>query len=213
MTVSCIIPAWNEAATIGALVDIAAHHPLISEVIVVDDGSTDSTANIARTAGATVIRNNRNIGKAQSMDRGVAAARNDMILFLDADLKGLTADHLTNLINPIVANAADMTIAIRDRGGLINKLNAQLGPWIAGERCLPKSLWGSVPAQFKKGFQIELALNHYARSQGLPVQPVFLPGLSIRRKEQKMGLARGLLARITMIGELIQVSLRLLIRK
>ena len=212
-SVSCIIPAYNEQQTIRAVIDTALHHPLVSEVIVVDDGSKDFTANVAERAGATVITNQKNLGKAQSMDRGVSAARNDTLLFLDADLRGLTPAHLTSLIEPVITQRADMTIALRDRGNWLAKLNARLGPWIAGERCLSRRLWQSIPNEYKKGFQIELALNHLALSQGFSVQTVLLHNLSIRRKEQKMGVARGLLARISMIWELIVVTIKLRVSK
>ncbi len=209
VTVSCIIPAWNEEQTIGAVISIAVHHLLVSEVIVVDDGSTDHTADVARDSSATVITNEKNCGKAQSMDRGVLEAKNDIILFLDADLRGLTANHLTALVEPILTKRSDMTIALRDRGSILAYLNATLGPWIAGERCLNKSLWGSVPNSYKKGFQIELALNHIASKKHLTIQTILLKGLSVRRKEQKVGIVRGLIARVSMIGELIGVMIKL----
>lgn len=213
MTVSCIIPAYNEQLTIASVINIATHHLLVSEVIVVDDGSSDQTADVARGAGAIVIINELNLGKAQSMDRGVTAAKNNIVLFLDADLRGLTPHHLTALIEPVLTQRADMTIALRDRGSMLAQLNARLGPWIAGERCLHRSLWNMVPSNYKQGFQIELALNHTALKQHLVVQTILLAGLSVRKKEQKIGVVRGLWARMKMIGELIYVSLRLLLRK
>ncbi len=209
MTVSCIIPAWNEQQTIASVIDVAIHHLLVSEVIVVDDGSSDRTAAVAREFGATVITNEKNIGKAQSMDRGVAAAKSDVILFLDADLRGLTPNHLTALIEPVLTKSADMTIALRDRGSVLATLNARLGPWIAGERCLHRSLWNIVPQEYKKGFQIELALNHMALKQHCTVQTILLNDLSVRKKEQKIGVVRGLWARMKMIWELIGVTIKL----
>ncbi|MFD1807744.1 glycosyltransferase family 2 protein [Gemmobacter lanyuensis] len=87
---SCIIPAHNEAARLGGVLAAVSGHPLIDELIVVDDASRDTTAEIAAQAfGVTLIRQERNTGKTRAVARGLAAARGDLILLLDADLVGL----------------------------------------------------------------------------------------------------------------------------
>jgi len=207
--ISCIIPAFNEQTTVGEIARIALSISLLDEIIVVNDHSNDHTAEVARKIGAIVIDNTGERGKAQAMEYGVAQANGDVILFLDADLVGLTPTHIESLIQPVFSGRSDMTIAIRDRGSIIASLNKRLGPWIAGERCLKRSLWEGLPNEYKKGFQIELALNHYAAQQRLRVAPILLNGLSIRRKEQKYGVLRGLWMRVKMIGELIIVFTKL----
>jgi glycosyltransferase involved in cell wall biosynthesis len=87
MSVSVVIPAWNAAATIGeALESIAGQTRPAGEVILVDDGSTDATVEIARGAqpGLRVVRQER-AGTAAALNRGVEAARGDWLAFLDAD--------------------------------------------------------------------------------------------------------------------------------
>src|ERR1700677_1730945 len=69
-----VIPAYQEAATIGAIVAGCRAADCVLDVIVVDDGSTDATADHARSAGARVLRNDRNQGKGASLARGFAAA-------------------------------------------------------------------------------------------------------------------------------------------
>lgn len=84
--VSVVIPAHNEAPTIAEIARAcAANTPGLLEVIVVDDGSTDGTAEAAAAAGADVIRLERNQGKGIALQRGIDHARGEILLFIDAD--------------------------------------------------------------------------------------------------------------------------------
>ncbi len=196
----------------ASVVGIAKHHRGLADVIVVDDGSHDTTAETARNAGAHVIRLARNGGKAEAMEAGVAAAGNAThFLFLDADLIGFTAAHIDALLAR-TSRRTTMTIGLRDRGGFLTALNHALLPWISGDRLVSRALWQAVPKEFKHGFQIELALNATARRRGDRIATVKLSGLSIVRKEQKIGLIRGLWKRGLMIAELIAVVIKLMLR-
>ena len=86
ITVSCIIPACNEAARIGKVLDVVRNHPLLFEIIVVDDGSADNTADVAREKGVRVVRLATNQGKSHAVAEGIAAATGSHLLMLDADL-------------------------------------------------------------------------------------------------------------------------------
>ena len=103
MKISCIIPAWNEAARIGGVLQVVADHPELAEVIVVDDGSTDGSAEraeavAARAANLRVIRGGVNRGKTQAVALGVGAAAHDWLLLLDADLQGLEPAAVSALV-------------------------------------------------------------------------------------------------------------------
>src|SRR5690606_33540787 len=108
-TVSVVIPAFNEAERLPTT--LAALHglPGLSEVIVVDDGSTDDTAEAARRAGARVIRLAQNRGKGAALQAGTAAARGDVLLLLDADV-GETAGEARKLLEPVLRGEADLVI-------------------------------------------------------------------------------------------------------
>jgi glycosyltransferase involved in cell wall biosynthesis len=83
---SLIIPARNEAVSIGAVVAAArAGCPRLAEIVVVDDGSTDGTADAAREAGARVVSLSPNRGKGVALRTGVAAAAGAVLAFIDAD--------------------------------------------------------------------------------------------------------------------------------
>src|SRR5690349_1943971 len=88
--VAAIIPAKDEEARIAATATAAAAIPGVDLVVVVDDGSTDRTAAVAREAGAWVVRHHRNRGKAAAMKTGGRAVHEHgagrLLLFLDADL-------------------------------------------------------------------------------------------------------------------------------
>src|SRR5215469_2862210 len=119
--VAVVIPAYNEADRVGATVAAAAKLSDVDVIVVVDDGSRDGTAGVARQAGASVLRHARNRGKAAAMETGAEAVRlldqrepRDVprhLLFLDADLEA-TAAEAGPLITPVAAGEADMSIAV-----------------------------------------------------------------------------------------------------
>ena len=87
--VTIVLPAFNESGhvgeQVGAVQDVLRASGWIHEVIVVDDGSTDDTAEEAAEAGARVLRHRRNRGYGAALKTGVAAAKYDWILIIDAD--------------------------------------------------------------------------------------------------------------------------------
>ena len=115
MKVCFLIPAYNEAATIGEVLERIAGLGLESKVIVIDDGSTDDTAAIAAAAGATVIRK-ANGGKGSAIRAGIAAAEGDIAVIQDADMEYDPVE-VPELIEPIVRGAADVVFGSRLRGG------------------------------------------------------------------------------------------------
>ena len=115
MKVSFLIPAYNEAATIGEVLERIAALGLEAQVIVVDDGSTDETATIAEAAGATVVRQ-ANRGKGAAIRAAIAEANGDIGVIQDADMEYDPAD-VPSLIEPIVSGHADVVYGSRLRGG------------------------------------------------------------------------------------------------
>jgi glucosyl-3-phosphoglycerate synthase len=108
--ITVIIPVRNESATIGSLIAYARQAPNVSEIIVVDDGSIDGTPELAIEAGALVVTSTM-LGKGASMEDGMLAARNEVLMYLDGDLSGLAPDVIARMTEPILAGQADFTKA------------------------------------------------------------------------------------------------------
>lgn len=110
--VSVIIPAYNEADVISETVRAALGIPGVSEVIVVDDGSSDATAEVARAAGAdSVLALQQNLGKGGALNKAWPLATGEILLLLDADL-GPSAGEAADLLKPLFEDEADMAVAL-----------------------------------------------------------------------------------------------------
>ncbi len=207
--VSAIVPARDESRTIGNVLDALLANELVDDVIVVDDGSTDATAAIARSRGATVISLPRSRGKAYALARGVRAARHEILFFGDADLTGLTPATVTRIVTSVISGDYGMYVGIRGRKLYwINRL-LHFTPVLGGERALERALWNCVPHTYKKNFQIEIALNFFAKQTGRRMGFTVVQGLGQLIKEKKRGLWLGLWQRMLMIRDIILVSGRL----
>jgi glycosyltransferase involved in cell wall biosynthesis len=113
--IAVIIPALNEAGNIRSLVEEVRSLATV-EVIVVDNGSTDATADEAAAGGALVVSEPRR-GYGYACAAGVAVAGADLLVFLDGDYSFLPAD-LPVLLAPMLDGSADMVLGSRLRGGM-----------------------------------------------------------------------------------------------
>ncbi|MFB6181558.1 MAG: glycosyltransferase family 2 protein [Candidatus Magasanikbacteria bacterium] len=207
--VSVIIPAYNEENNIRQTIREAKKHELIKEVIVVDDGSEDNTSKEAEKEANRVIKLPQNEGKATALDYGVANAKNEIVCFLDADLKNINQESLSDLINPVYKDNYDMFVGIcgRDKNRL-SRLLVFL-PVLGGQRTLKKSLWNDIPPVYKKDFQIEIALNYFTKVTGRKMGVTVLKKLDHIPKEKKYGVISGFFSRVQMIADIIKVSITL----
>lgn len=126
LSVSVVIPAFNEEKTVAEVVEAARNSDMVTEVIVVDDGSTDSTAEVAENAGAKVIRHTSNRGKGAALRTGFKHSKGEIVAFVDADLKNMTTEKLEKMIKPILRGKADLTkTRFRRKAGRVTELTAK----------------------------------------------------------------------------------------
>ena len=115
MTTVALVPAFNSERSVRETVTSLLE--FVDEVVVVDDGSSDATAGEAASAGAAVVKLDRNQGKAAAVAAGSASRpRADTYLLADADL-GATARGLRPLLGPVSSGAADMTVGVLPSAG------------------------------------------------------------------------------------------------
>lgn len=139
MTISIILPAKNESAAIGATVSGIRQHYPDAEVIVVNDGSTDSTAEVSEGAGASVVHHPYSKGNGAAIKTGARAASGEIIVFMDADGQHDPAD-IPRLLE-LIEQGHDMVVGARQKGsqasvgrGLANGLYNRLASWMTGHR-------------------------------------------------------------------------------
>lgn len=204
-TVAAIIPSFNEAKRIGSVLEVLCKTQTIDEVIVVDDGSNDNTADIVKKyPQVRYLRNEKNMGKSFSMEKGVAAIRSSVIFFCDADLTGLTPEIIESIVRPVVAREVEMFIGVRN-----NVMQKSFLPFarLSGERALRRELWEKLPKFYRHRFRIEVGLNYYSRFLGRGYRyKVFPYYQSI--KEMKYGFWQGTLLRWRMNCDVILGFLR-----
>lgn len=183
--ISIIIPAFNENDIIADTIKSLHRFPEISEIIVVDDGSTDDTSECAVRTGALVWKHPRNLGKGAALNTGSALASGDVIVFLDADL-GSSAGEAHKLWKPVVAGEADCAIAhfpkANKKGGfgLVKRL-AQWGVYhfggtiisaaLSGQRALTRPALEAI-FPFSDGYGVEVGATIQLLKKGFRIQEI-----------------------------------------
>ena len=114
---SVVVPAYNEAATIEGVIENLLHLPELLEIIIVDDCSTDKTAEITQQlanqhSSIRVTRHQKNSGKTEALKTGFALTRGDIVIVQDADLEYDPRD-IPSVIRPIIEGNADVVYGSR----------------------------------------------------------------------------------------------------
>ena len=209
VSVSCIVPAYNEAPRIGAVLETALATPGLDEVIVVDDGSTDGTADVveciaARAPRLRLIRQPGNGGKTRAVRAGILAATTSHVLLLDSDLIGLTSADLTALLRPVAEGHADAAISLRRNAPRLWHL---LGlDYISGERVMPRHILADNATEMAElpGFGLEVWMNRLWIAAGFSISVVHWHGVRSPMKYEKHGRLAGIGADVAMLRDMFR---------
>lgn len=204
MSVAAIIPAYNEEQTIGAVVEALLTCPVIEEIIVVSDGSTDATVEVASRYPVRVVALEQNVGKGGAMKAGSKHTACDVLLFVDADLVGLQNTHIKALIEPVISGRTAMSIGVFSEGRVSTDLAQKIAPSLSGQRAVTKEFFDAVPKLENSRFGVEMALTHFAEHHDVEVVKVPLPFVSQVTKEEKRGLFLGLQGRMEMYKDIVR---------
>lgn len=187
---TAIIPAYNEEKYVGKVLEVLRAVDQIDQIIVVDDGSTDSTAFVINYLGRhdsriELLRLSDNQGKAGAIVAGTNASQNDLIVFLDADLIGLRPDNIWALIEPVQSGRCAMSLGLFREGRRQTDLTHKLIPFLSGQRCLRWSLFEATPDLNAARWGVEVAFSFYAWRHDYDVMTVSWPGVTHAMRPEK----------------------------
>jgi glycosyltransferase involved in cell wall biosynthesis len=204
--ISCIVCAYNEADRIRSILDVIHCHPALTEVIVVNDGSTDDTeALIRKYPTIRVLSHTPNRGKTYALSRGIAAARCEYLMLLDADLAGIKPADIDALAAPVMRGEADVSISLRSNSLWVYR---QFGlDFVSGERVVPKWLLESAVEAMQRlpRWGGEVYMNEIFIRRACRISVVRWPRVLNIRKYEKAGFWRGTIAEMKMIADAASV--------
>ncbi len=213
--IAAILPAYKEARNIVPVLQVLHETDILDEIILVDDGSPDNTADLMCQAASQdsrmrVLRHETNQGKGQAIFTGWAVTNATYLLLLDADLKDLTPGHLRALLVPVIDHRADMTLGLFWGGHVNTDLSHWLTPFLTGQRGLRSDLLKYVSRDAAAGYGFEVALSVAANQAGyrtrvVPLKGVWHPSSEIR--PERGGYWSGKLWRFRMYGQIINAWL------
>jgi len=207
--VAAILPAFKEERNIGVVLDVLHRADILDEIILVDDGSPDTTAEIMQQHAQSdprmrVIRHETNKGKGQAIFTGWANTTAPYIILLDADLKNLQPNQVAALIQPVIEHRADMTLGLFTGGHIHTDFSHWATPFLTGQRGLRSDLLKHVSREASAGYGFEVALSVAAGHEGYRTRIVPLRGVWHPPSEFHRGLLFGIKWRMRMYGQIIR---------
>ena len=193
MRAAVIIPVFNEGDRVLEVAEAAMDCHNISEVVAVNDGSTDNTQIILeKISNLTIINHPENRGKGQALDTGMTFVREqgyDQAVFLDGDLLGIKPDHIHDLLLPLQTRSYMSIGYLGLRKAVVKSSILQNWGALSGQRAIRTEIWDLLSEQDKKGWNIEAALNARLRKHNLhrTISRVALEGVGHVGKRDKLG--------------------------
>jgi glycosyltransferase involved in cell wall biosynthesis len=203
--IAAIIPVYNEAKRIGRVLEILTRIPLLNEIIVVDDGSTDNTEEVIKSFNVKYLKNPTNQGKGIAMQNGVNATKADILFFCDGDLDGLNEKIVEEILNPVIEGNVDMFIGVRSN---VRERYFKFVGLLSGERAVRRNIWDNLPCCYKHHYRIEISLNNYSKYYGKGFGFKTFSNYFQPIKEFKYGFFKGLGKRLGMYYDIFWAQSR-----
>lgn len=208
MKYSCVIPIYNEETRIADVLTHVSQITEISEIICVDDGSTDNSTKVVRKnfSHVTLIRHKRNLGKTAAVITGVNIASGNNLLLLDSDLKGLKSEEIDHAITAFEQNELDClllnTAAMNKLDRILRRIFRCLllaaGNRIIRKPCLEKAL---ASASFES-YHLEIAQNKYLMDHNKKAAYYDISAVDVS-KISKEGYVKGAIGEIKMWRQIV----------
>ena len=210
--VTAVVCCYNEEERIGAVLEVLSNHELIEEVIVVNDGNQDNSAEVIKKYPVKLIQNPDRLGKGQALKKAMSQVKTELTFMCDADLIGLKSRHVSSLIEPVLRNDKLMTIAVLDKYWHMNS------PFIKkhftvilinGTRVLRSDhLREACENGLSAGWGIETVINHTLNEKGIAIKKIDLKNVKDVIKTRKKN--HNLSHHLNEIKEVVGVSLTLM---
>ncbi len=207
--ISCVIPVFNEEGQVAAVLDVIleVQQKTSMEIIVVNDGSCDMTPAILNKYkdNIQIITHKQNKGKSCAVASGLKASKGEYILLVDADLIGLTAKNIFDLLSPVQRDVAEVTMSIRKNSYPHTRMIKL--DFLTGERVFPRNLITNHIDEIKKlpSFALEVFLNNLVIQHGYSIRNIYWKNVSNHYKYRKRGLYTGLKADSLLIYDIAKV--------
>lgn len=198
-TVSAVVPAYDKEVRISSVLKVLAKSKDINEVICVYDGNDPKTLRAVKSIKSVkLLQSKKRYGKANAMGRGVEKAKSDIILFVDADIRGFTEKTIKQLIQPLQSGNFDCSLGYRS-----STMEASFGVPLSGERAYFKKDLDPHVRKFEsmRYGGVELYLNYHFKNKRTKI--IKLHGVYSYAKHHKYSRAKATKLYVTSAYQII----------
>ncbi len=214
ITISSVIPLYNESKTLEKVIRTVHSYPYIQEVIAINDGSKDNTLEILRRLEKElpklrVIDQQPNKGKTAAVVAGIKLAKGDIIVMTDGDLLTLKHEHFDKLLEDIVNGKYEMTILDKgsDRYKVLGPASYLFARPLGGERAFWKKEFMKIPIKGTERYGLETLLNLYYVNSKKRIKSIYCGDLEAPdRFEKEKNILKGLKDYQETIKEILKVG-------
>lgn len=209
--VSIVICVFNEETTIEDVIKACVEYNPNSEILVIDDGSTDDTQKLVMDLNKSLdfryVKMDENQGKSYAMAKGVKEASHDIILFFDADVTGIKKEHFEKILEPLYSDEADMILGQPSETLIDYRVNPFKG--LTGERALHKKDIVPILDDIREiSFGVETYINLYFKAHGKRIKYIIMDGLTHPTKYKKTSAVKATVELLSEGQEIAQTLLK-----